>query len=77
MVVWDLKAMRPLQVLSVPGAALEIRWSLKQGDNWAVTAAAHTTKLWLTRQDSAGRWQAKEIGTSGDPASVLSIERLK
>jgi methanethiol oxidase len=70
MVVWDLKAMRPLQVLSVPGAPLEIRWSLKQGDNWAVTAAALTSKLWLIRQDSAGRWQAKEIGTIGDPAKI-------
>ena len=28
MVVWDLKAMKPRKVLSVPGAPLEIRWSL-------------------------------------------------
>ncbi len=28
MVVWDLKAMKPTQVLAVPGAPLEIRWSL-------------------------------------------------
>jgi selenium-binding protein 1 len=70
MVVWDLKAMRPLQVLSVPGAPLEIRWSLHEGDNWAVTATALTSKLWLIRQDAAGKWQAKEIGTIGDPAKI-------
>jgi selenium-binding protein 1 len=70
MVVWDLKAMRPQQVLSVPGAPLEIRWSLHEGDNWAVTAAALTSKLWLIRQDAAGQWQAKEIGTIGDPAKI-------
>ena len=29
MVVWDLKAMKPKKVFSVPGAPLEIRWSLK------------------------------------------------
>ena len=34
MVMWDLKAMQPQQVFNVPGAPLEIRWSLKEGDNW-------------------------------------------
>ncbi len=40
MVVWDLKAVTPKKVLAVPGAPLEIRWSLKDGDNWAITATA-------------------------------------
>ena len=31
MVVWDLKAMKPKKVFSVPGAPLEIRWSLRSG----------------------------------------------
>ena len=35
MVVWDLKAMKPQQILAVPGAPLEIRWSLDPGENWA------------------------------------------
>src|SRR5437773_1169439 len=42
MVAWDLKAMKPTNVMSVPGAPLEIRWSLNPGENWAVTSAAHT-----------------------------------
>jgi selenium-binding protein 1 len=69
MVAWDLKAMKPTTVFSVPGAPLEIRWSLKSGDNWAITAAALTSKLWLIKQDK-GQWQAKEVGTIGDPAKI-------
>jgi selenium-binding protein 1 len=70
MVMWDLKAMKPTQIFSVPGAPLEIRWSLNEGDNWAITAAALTSKLWLIKQDAKGTWQAKEVGTIGDPAKI-------
>ena len=70
MVVWDLKAMKPTKVLSVPGAPLEIRWSLKQGDNWAVTATALTSKLWLIKQDASGEWQGQAVADIGDPAKI-------
>ena len=70
MVVWDLKALKPKQVLSVPGGPLEIRWSLGKGDNWAVTAAALTSKLWLVKQQKDGLWLAKEVGTIGDPSKI-------
>lgn len=70
MVLWDVKAMQPKKIFSVPGAPLEIRWSLKQGDNWAVTATALTSKLWLVKQDAKGEWAAKEVGTIGDPAKI-------
>lgn len=70
MVQWDLKAMTPKKVFAVPGAPLEIRWSLNPGDNWAVTAAALTSKIWLVKQDSKGEWQAKEVATIGDPAQI-------
>jgi selenium-binding protein 1 len=70
MVLWDLKAMQPKQIFGVPGAPLEIRWSLKPGDNWAITAAALTSKLWLVKQDAGGKWKAKEVGTIGDPAKI-------
>jgi methanethiol oxidase len=69
MVVWDLKAMKAKQVLAVPGAPLEIRWSLAAGDDWAITAAALTSKLWLVKQDK-GEWQAKEVATIGDPTKI-------
>lgn len=70
MVVWDLKAIKPKKVLAVPGAPLEIRWSLKDGDNWAITATALTSKLWLVKPDAGGEWQAKEVATIGDPAKI-------
>jgi methanethiol oxidase len=70
MVAWDLKTMKPRNVMAVPGAPLEIRWSLVPGSNWAVTAAALTSKLWLVQQDAKGTWQAKEVATIGDPAKI-------
>ena len=78
MVLWDLKAMKPKKVFAVPGAPLEIRWSLKAGDNWAVTATALTSRIWLVKQDKQGEWQAKEVATIGDGAQIpvdISIAR--
>jgi selenium-binding protein 1 len=70
MVMWDLKSMKPQKVFSTPGAPLEIRWSLNQGDNWAITASALTSKLWLVKQDASGEWQARDVATIGDPAKT-------
>ena len=70
MVVWDLKSLKPKQILSVPGTPLEIRWSLNPNDNWAVTATALTSKLWLIKPDGPDKWQAKEVATIGDPAKI-------
>jgi selenium-binding protein 1 len=70
MVVWNLKAMQPEQVLSVPGAPLEIRWSLNPGDDWAITATALTSKLWLVKKDAKGQWQARDVAAIGDPAKI-------
>jgi selenium-binding protein 1 len=80
MVVWDFHTRKPLQTLAVPGAPLEIRWSLNPGDDWAVTATALTSKLWLVRLDASGQWQAKEVATIGDPSKIplpvdISIRR--
>jgi methanethiol oxidase len=70
MALWDLKAMTPTQVFEVPGAPLEIRWSLNEGDQWAITATALTSKLWLVKQDTTGKWQAKDVATIGDPSKI-------
>ena len=70
MALWDLKAMKPTKVFSVPGAPLEIRWSLNPKDDWAITATALTSKLWLVKQDGKGEWTAKEVATIGDPAKI-------
>lgn len=69
MVLWDLKAMKPQQIFATPGAPLEVRWSLREGDNWAIAASALTSKLWLVHQDGAA-WKAKEVGSIGDPAKT-------
>lgn len=68
--MWNLKAMKPQKVFAVPGAPLEIRWSLVEGQDWAITATALTSKLWLVKKDAKGEWQAKEVGTIGDPAKI-------
>jgi selenium-binding protein 1 len=70
MVLWNLKSMQPEKIFSVPGAPLEIRWSLKEGDDWAITASALTSKLWLVSHDANDEWQANEVGTIGDPAKI-------
>lgn len=70
MVLWDVKGFVPKKVFDVPGAPLEIRWSLHGNDNWAITATALTSKLWLVKQDANGQWQAKDVGPIGDPAQV-------
>lgn len=69
-VVWNLKSMQPSQVLSVPGAPLEIRWGLAPGQNWAVTATALTSKIWLVKPNASGGWSAKDVATIGDPAKI-------
>lgn len=70
MVMWNLKAMKPEKVLNVPGAPLEIRWSLNPADDWAVTASALTSQLWLVKKDAKGEWQAKSVANIGDPAKT-------
>jgi len=70
MVIWNLKSMQPEKVLNVPGAPLEIRWSLKEGDDWAITTSALTSMLWLVKKDAKGEWQAKSVAQIGDPAKI-------
>ena len=70
LVLWNLKTMQPEQVLAVPGAPLEIRWALPEGRNWAITATALTSQLWLVKQDAQGAWGAKDVAAIGDPAKI-------
>jgi methanethiol oxidase len=70
MVVWDFHARRPLQVLEVPGAPLEIRWALAPDAEYAFTSTALTSKLWGVFRLPDGRFEAVEIGTIGDPSKT-------
>lgn len=70
MVVWDFHAMKPLQVLEVPGAPLEIRWALQPRHNWAFTSTALTSKLWGVFRRTDGTFEAVELADIGDPSKV-------
>ena len=65
MVVWDFHARKPLQVLRVPGAPLELRWALLPNHNYAFTATALTGKLVLIYQQEDGTWATKDIAEIG------------
>ena len=70
MVVWDYHARKPLQILQVPGAPLEIRWALDPRHDYAFTTAALTSKLWGVFRKSDGTFEAVELADIGDPADV-------
>jgi selenium-binding protein 1 len=71
MVVWDFHAYKPLQVLEVPGAPLEIRWALQPHNNWAFVNAPLTSKVWLVYQKDDGTFAADDVITIGDGKGTL------
>jgi methanethiol oxidase len=75
MVMWDFHARQPKKIFSVPGAPLEIRWAWGDKHNYAFTATALTSKLWLVYADDKGDWQAKEVATVGNvKGGVLPVD---
>ena len=75
MVMWDFHTRQPKKVFQVPGAPLEIRWAWGDTHNYAFTATALTSKLWLAYEDAKGEWQAKEIAPIGESKSgVLPVD---
>ena len=74
MVLWDFHTRQPRKVFSVPGAPLEIRWAWGEKRNYAFTATALTSKLWLCYEDERGEWQAKETATIGGKGGVLPVD---
>jgi methanethiol oxidase len=75
MVLWDFHARLPKKVFHVPGAPLEVRWAWDPSHNYAFTATALTSKLWLVYEDAAGEWQAKEVAHIGkENAGVIPVD---
>src|SRR5436190_13899104 len=74
MVIWDFHARQPKKVFEVPGAPLEIRWAWGDKHNYAFTATALTSKLWLVYQDERGEWQAKDVADIGGKGGVLPVD---
>src|SRR5690606_30525616 len=70
-VLWEFHTRKPKKVFHVPGAPLEIRWASRPNHNYAFTAAALTSRLWLFHEDPLnGEWHATDVGPIGDPASM-------
>ena len=75
MVMWDFHTRQPKKVFEVPGAPLEIRWAWGDKHNYAFTATALTSKLWLVYQDDRGEWQAKDAAPISDvKGGVLPVD---
>jgi selenium-binding protein 1 len=74
MVLWNFHTRQSRKVFSVPGAPLEIRWAWGEKNNYAFTATALTSKLWLCYEDERGEWQAKEVGHIGGESGVLPVD---
>jgi selenium-binding protein 1 len=71
MVLWDFHARQPRKVFHVPGSPLEIRWASQPANNYAFTATALTSKLWLVYEDPQSReWHAKAVADIGDAAKL-------
>src|SRR6267142_771423 len=64
-IVWDFHARKPLQVLTIPGAPLELRWALLPNHAYAFTATALTGQLVLIHQQADGKWATKNIAEIG------------
>lgn len=74
MVLWNFHTRRPKKVFHVPGAPLEIRWAWGKKNNYAFTATALGSKLWLCFEDKRGEWQAQEVATIGGEGGVLPVD---
>ncbi|MEP4149263.1 MAG: selenium-binding protein SBP56-related protein [Halioglobus sp.] len=69
-VIWDMHARKPLKVLDVPGAPLEIRCAWNEEHDYCFTTTALTSKVWLIYLDDQDEWQASEVGDIGDAAKI-------
>jgi selenium-binding protein 1 len=74
MVLWDFHTRQPKKVFKVPGAPLEIRWALGEQHNYAFTATALGSKLWLCYEDGKDEWQAREVAQIGPKGGVLPVD---
>jgi selenium-binding protein 1 len=75
MVLWDFHTRQPRKIFPVPGAPLEIRWAWGADHNYAFTATALGSKLWLCYEDEHGDWQTKAVADIGDSkGGVLPVD---
>jgi selenium-binding protein 1 len=65
MVVWDFKNRRPLQVGRTGLAPLEVRWSVKPGNDYGFTNCALDNSIWLFRGQADGTYTFKKVADTG------------
>ena len=69
-VIWDLHTRKPLKILDVPGAPLELRCAWGADNNYCFTTTALTSKIWLIYEDDDGEWQAKAVADIADASKI-------
>jgi len=69
-VVWNLHTRKPVRVLDVPGAPLEIRCAWGAHHDYCFTATALTSKLWLIHEGEQGEWNASPVADIGDASQI-------
>jgi len=74
MVLWNFHTRQPKKAFQVPGAPLEIRWAWGEKRNYAFTATALTSKLWLCHEDHNGEWRVMEVAQVGPEGGVLPVD---
>ena len=72
MVMWNLKSLKPDNIFEVPGAPLEIRWSLNTKDGRRLGHYRHRAdfKTVACQKGADGKWQAKDVADIGDPSKI-------
>jgi methanethiol oxidase len=74
MTLWDFHTRQPKKVFHVPGAPLEVRWAWAPNHNYAFTATALASKLWLVYEDANREWQAQEVARVGGEKGVFPVD---
>jgi selenium-binding protein 1 len=69
--IWDFKDRKPLQTGQAGLAPLEVRWSLKPGNNYGFTNCALDNSLWMFRGKDDGAYEFKKVADTGSlPADL-------
>src|SRR3954470_18680389 len=65
MVVWDFKARKPIQTGKAGLTPLEVRWSLKPGNDYGFTNCALDNSIWMFRGRPGGSYEFKVVAKTG------------
>jgi selenium-binding protein 1 len=72
LVIWDFRARKPLQTLTVGHAPLECRWSLREGADHGYTNCALEDSLWVWEGNGKGDYKARQLCKTGKMPADLS-----